>query len=192
MTDQISALQSFTYTGLSNNGLTYNFSYSLTNNSIADSRIRSFGFNVVNNVALDSLSATGVYYQPEQNQTFPEGLGVREICFGATSSGTCTGGPEGLTSNPDQTGTGTFQLTFAQAMSSLTLDDFATRFQSIAPTINGSNSGVGIGSLVTIEGPVSAAPEPATWAMMLVGFGLIGMMMRTRPTALAARRSRAY
>jgi hypothetical protein len=39
------------------------------------------------------------------------------------------------------------------------------------------------------EGAVAAAPEPATWAMMAIGFGLVGGMMRYRrgfaPAALA-------
>ncbi|MBL0000449.1 MAG: PEP-CTERM sorting domain-containing protein [Sphingomonadales bacterium] len=29
-------------------------------------------------------------------------------------------------------------------------------------------------------GPGSAVPEPATWAMMLLGFGFAGMMLRRR------------
>jgi hypothetical protein len=27
---------------------------------------------------------------------------------------------------------------------------------------------------------VSVAPEPSTWAMLILGFGLVGAMMRTR------------
>lgn len=33
-------------------------------------------------------------------------------------------------------------------------------------------------------GPVSVAPEPATWAMLILGFGLIGVMMRRRGIAV--------
>ncbi|TPE61417.1 PEP-CTERM sorting domain-containing protein [Sandaracinobacter neustonicus] len=32
----------------------------------------------------------------------------------------------------------------------------------------------------------SVVPEPATWAMMITGFGLVGTMMRRRRSALAA------
>lgn len=32
---------------------------------------------------------------------------------------------------------------------------------------------------------VSAAPEPGTWAMLMLGFGLIGVMVRRRPRATA-------
>jgi hypothetical protein len=31
----------------------------------------------------------------------------------------------------------------------------------------------------TIE-PVSSVPESATWAMMLIGFGLVGLQLRRR------------
>ncbi len=35
--------------------------------------------------------------------------------------------------------------------------------------------------------PTSAVPEPATWAMMIAGFGVVGgAVRRRRPAALAA------
>ncbi len=40
---------------------------------------------------------------------------------------------------------------------------------------------------ITIAGPLSSAvPEPATWAMMIIGFGAVGSMVRT------SRRRQAY
>ncbi len=36
------------------------------------------------------------------------------------------------------------------------------------------------GDLSSINGPVSVAPEPSTWAMLILGFGLVGAMMRSR------------
>jgi hypothetical protein len=33
---------------------------------------------------------------------------------------------------------------------------------------------------------VASVPEPATWAMMIVGFGLVGAAMRRKPVAVAA------
>ncbi|KQX21527.1 MULTISPECIES: choice-of-anchor A family protein [unclassified Sphingomonas] len=36
------------------------------------------------------------------------------------------------------------------------------------------------GDLSSVSGPVSVAPEPSTWAMLILGFGLVGAMMRTR------------
>ncbi len=177
-TSNVTAQATFGFTGLSNAGKTYNFTYNLLNNSNYDSRLSSFGFNAAPNIS--GVSSTGYFGFANQNANYPEGIGNVEICFTATSNGTCTGNGSGLTSNPDQSGSGTFALTFAQIMSSIELSDFAVRFQAINPTINGSSSGVGTGSLIGMEGPVSAAPDPVTWVLMLTGFGLIGYMLRTR------------
>ena len=47
-------------------------------------------------------------------------------------------------------------------------------------TINGNNSGAGsLGGSITIR-PAVAVPEPATWAMMLLGFGAVGYSIRRR------------
>jgi hypothetical protein len=175
-TNQVSAFADFTFNGVTNNGLTYNFSYTMTNDSIVDSRIRSFGFDTSGTVT--SLTATGVYPYTDQDGQFPS-YGTLDLCFIATSNGQCNGGPGGLTSNPDESGTGTFAITFANVMEAVTFDNFAVRFQSINPTVNGSSSGLGLGSLVSGGGgnPITA-PEPGTWLMLLVGFGLVGHMLR--------------
>jgi len=44
-TSNLSAIGSFTFDGVTNAGKTYNFSYSMTNDSNYDSRIRAFGFD---------------------------------------------------------------------------------------------------------------------------------------------------
>jgi hypothetical protein len=182
-TTNVTAFQSLTFAGITNSGKTYNFNYTLTNNSIYDSRLSSFGFDLTSAGTISSISATGAYPYPDQNANYPEGIGNIEICFTEVSNGGCTGNGAGLTSNPDQVGTGTFALTLTQAMASISLDDFAVRFQAINPTVNGSSSGVGVGALTDLGnggGVVSAAPEPMTWAMMIGGFVLVGGALRRR------------
>ncbi len=39
---------------------------------------------------------------------------------------------------------------------------------------------------ITISSAATAVPEPAAWAMLIVGFGAVGMTLRTRRSALAA------
>lgn len=181
-TTLLGALGTFTFTGTSPNQKTYNFSYSLTNTSTNSSRLRSFGFDVTSALNASSISATGAFAFTGMNQNYPEAIGKIEVCFKPTNNGTCTGGQGGLTSG--LTGTGTFSLTFSAAQQSIALDNFVTRFQSISPSINGGDSGVGIGSLVI--DPPPAVPEPATWAFMILGTGLAGGALR-RSRRIAAR-----
>jgi hypothetical protein len=42
--------------------------------------------------------------------------------------------------------------------------------------------------IVTPPDPGSSLPEPATWAMMIIGFGLVGFTLRSRHEALKASR----
>lgn len=59
-------------------------------------------------------------------------------------------------------------------------------FSSVAYAANGAYSAVANGA-VTQRDVQGAVPEPATWAMMLVGFGGLGAVIRRRRSVLAAR-----
>ena len=52
-----------------------------------------------------------------------------------------------------------------------------TIYTALEATINGVHGGPETFSIINLQRPV---PEPATWAMMLLGFGGIGMAMRRR------------
>lgn len=43
-------------------------------------------------------------------------------------------------------------------------------------------------STLTISRAVAAVPEPATWAMMLIGFGAVGFSVRRRGATMTVRR----
>jgi PEP-CTERM motif len=45
---------------------------------------------------------------------------------------------------------------------------------------------IGIADLAQGEGTFGAVPEPASWALLIAGFGLVGAMARRRRLALAA------
>ena len=163
----MSAQLTLTLTGLNTATGVYTFSYSLLNNSNAvnnpGSRVSSFGFNdnQANNPAgtingtFDTIDTDGANY--------PNGIGVLNLC-GFEGPGQCTGNGNGPT--PGNTASGSFTLDYPTAVASITLSSFAVRYQNTFQ--GGSSTG-----LVT-----TPVPEPATWAMMLVGFGATGLALR--------------
>ena len=102
------------------------------------------------------------------------GVGTIDFCNSAGSS--CNGGASNGV-DPGVTATGTFTLDFADnATTTLTFTDYFVRYQEIdGPGVYGK-SGVGFGSDLSITPVVAAVPEPATWAMMIIGFLGVGVM----------------
>lgn len=182
-TPSVSALGTFTFNGVTNNGLTYNFAYSVLNDSTTTARVSGMGFRLAEDPT--GAAVTGAFTNAYPNGgNYPEGYGSVDLCF-TGGGGSCAGGGGGGFYQTD-TGAGTFSLTFAQMMDSVTFEDFVTRFQSISG-VQAGNSGIGIGAVVQNSGgnPI-VAPEPGTWLMMLGGFGLVGWATRRRrmPTRL--------
>lgn len=146
---------------------------------ITGSRISLFAFNVDPDV-MDpgGSSATGMFDKLGYNATVPQFSGGNpfDVCFRAGGGGTgCSGGGGGGVTLGNTYSGGTFVLKFANAVNSLKLDNFVVRYQSIEGSQFG-DSGVGTAAVV---------PEPASWAMLIAGFGLAGAAMR-RKRALAA------
>lgn len=154
----------------------FTFDYSLTNGSALDSRITSFGFASIPDVtdgrvlsgAFGNMLVEGDTWLPV---SFPDYKPI-EMCM--TTGLTCSGGMWGGAADGATLG-GRFQL--QAAGTSLNLDNFAVRYQSITGSSGGRTflgaSGVGLGT-------VSAVPEPSVWAMLIVGFGLVGQAIRRR------------
>lgn len=173
-TPSVSALGTYTFNGVTNNGLTFNFGYSLLNDSTTTARLSGFAFNTSPNPT--DAKVTGAFDQAYANGgKYPEGFGSVDFCF-TDAGGSCAGsGRGGYYEN--ETGTGTFALSFAKVMASVEFDSFVTRFQSIT-SVEAGDSGIGIGALVQGSGDPILAPEPGTWLMMIVGFGFVGLTMR--------------
>ncbi len=168
----LTASMTLNFLNTSNAGKTYNFSYSLTNTSsapITASRVSGFGINTTPNIV--SATASGpTFTQTHVPGSFPNQGGTLEVCINASNQ--CQGGGNGGVTFGN-TGTGNFSLTFASAQSQISMDAFAVRYQSITGTQLGT-SGTGFGHVPP------AVPEPATWAMMIFGFGAVGGAMRYR------------
>lgn len=81
-TNKLSALGSFSYTGLSNSNKSFNFSYTLTNDSTYASRIRAFGFDTEtptgNPTAIDGITG---FTNQFTNVSFVENVGTMDMCL---------------------------------------------------------------------------------------------------------------
>lgn len=154
-----------TFEGIQNNS--YVFDYSLTNTSSAptmSSAVTAFGFDIDPNATLSSSSVDGAFSVISSGQV-SQGYNL-EMCFKNGSNNNCSGSPGNQGVNLGDTGTGTITLAFSSLPDSVTLSDYLVRYQAV----NGNGSAVGQ--------PTPAVPEPSTWAMMLIGFGAVGMSMR--------------
>jgi PEP-CTERM motif len=158
-----SALQ-LTLTGGTGNA--FDFTYAFSRSGAAN--LVGFGFDTNPNLA----SVTGITgpLAFAANTTFP-GAGNIEACF--YSGNNCSAANGQATSF-----TGTFTLNFTGS-APFTLNDFVDRYASIAALNN--QSGEGHPYVPNVPG----VPEPATWAMMLLGFGAVGVALRRRPGLLA-------
>jgi hypothetical protein len=83
--------------------------------------------------------------------------------FGDTVVGFHNGAAKGENNNIGEEGTAFFLIDFTTPTTSFTLD------------VPGSS-----GATLYSTGSLGGVPEPATWAMMLVGFGGLGAMLRSR------------
>jgi hypothetical protein len=164
--------------GLGTNTLT--FSYTLTNTSTvggASSRVSGFAFDSTAD-ATGTAGADGDFDNIFLGGNYPNAIGSVEVCL--TNSGSCAGGGGGGATLSDPA-TGTFSLLYGSALSSVTLSDFYVRYQSLSD-LNGVTSASGE--------EVPGVPEPATWAMLLIGFGAIGGTLRARKANNAGQRLR--
>lgn len=163
----LSANLLLTFQGVDVNG-DYMFLYSLSNTSTLNpfSEATGFGFNI--DPASFTLAGSDV------NGSFT-GISSGSISNGFSVEFCATGGPNcaGGASNGDPVGggsfTGDFLLAFAGAdPGTITLSQPIVRFQSTGA--NGRGSAVGV--------PGNSIPEPASWAMMLMGVCAIGYAIR--------------
>lgn len=172
VTPGLSGLMALTLSSVSGN--VYNFSYTLQNTStVAGTRISGFGFNVDPLAYLTGVTAgSGDIFDLTTLSANFASIGA-DVCLNG-GPGNC---PESNPANSlgfGATTSGSFALTFNPTQNSITLSNFLDRYQGFSTTnVNQQTvtSAIGVGTS-------SAVPEPATWAMMLLGFGGIGMAMR--------------
>jgi hypothetical protein len=139
----------------------FNFNYAFTNTNAAVSNLVNFGFTT--NPTLLGISGTGMNFYLNPNN-FPGGYTVN-ACAGPPAANNCD-----AANGQGDLFSGTFALTFANGTTAISLNNLVDRYASLSQLNNTSGEGT----------PVGGVPEPATWAMMLLGFGGIGVAMRRR------------
>lgn len=176
----------FTLTAATANSYTLN--YAVTNNStapITTSRVSGFGFNT--DPTISGATSTGTYSVTALNSNVPN-VGTVDVCFkdgGGTNS--CAGGGGGGV-DLGGTGSGTLTLSFASPITSLSLSDFFTRYQSISGA-GATTSAVGSGTISSSSGGSSSGgtpvPEPGMFGLFALGVGAL-MLRRRRSGSSAA------
>ncbi len=172
----------YTLTGFSNANKTANFSYSLDNTSsgqVTASRITTFGFDIDNLNFTSGAWVSGSAFGQSSSGNVPEGVGNVDFCLSSNSN--CSGGGGGGESISASPATGAFSLSFSSTTNSVTLSDAYVRYQAIDDAARGISNGSGIGTAL-----ISAIPEPAAWALMILGFGGVGAVLRARRKGVVA------
>ena len=171
--DGLTSTLNLTFTGVSDDDFV--FHYVLDNTSsdpITGSTVTGFGFSTDPNANIDESEADGTFIFVNGG-SFPQGRGV-EVCFVSNQDNNCQGAGNGDTGAlfDGDDAIGDIILDLDGVFGTLVLSDFHVRYQAIDGDGFDGDSGVG--------DPTGAVPEPATWAMMLMGFGAVGYSIRRR------------
>ncbi len=178
--DNLTASTTFTLTGATDDTYTFDYIVNNTTDGGVGSRISSFAFNTDPDII--GASSTGSYNFAVTDSSYPNGIGSVDVCFKGGASNSCAGNQGGVTTG--QTGTGTLTLSFDGPISSLTLDDFFVRYQSITGVDGvGSASGQQTSSSTSGGGTSSGGtpvPEPGMLGLFAASLIGLGLMRRRR------------
>jgi hypothetical protein len=143
----------------------------------------SFAFNLDNlsGVKISNITGNGIGTFTPLGSVKEAGVGNFQLAVDCTSG--C--GPSWASNASDVlkfTVTGSGPLTVNDLAASSTGAYFASDITNVA----GSTGNIGANTIKTVT---SAVPEPATWAIMLMGFGGLGAMLRQRRQQVALVRA---
>jgi hypothetical protein len=169
----------------------YNASNHLNGNLVTDSRVTSLSMDVDPDETSATLLSGGFWTSLARdiNLTAGSNANVQDICIKSGNTSNCNGGGgAGQGIELGQTGGGAFVLNFANAPTEVVFTDILVRFQGIDFTYPTSTTRRGVTTysytnVVDASGTgiaVAWVPEPGAWALMILGFGGVGALMRRR------------
>ncbi len=153
-------------------GNTLVLSVTLTNTSTVlweTARVSAFGFDTNPDVVSASLEST-VFSNINLGGSFPNGFGSIDLCV-INNRNNCNGGGNGGLVIGASTEL-TLTLNFNDDITSVELDNFGVRYQSLSSEQLGFDDASGTGR------PTSAIPEPGSTAMFLLGGLLVAGIVR--------------
>ncbi len=162
---------------LGKSGKDWTLGYTIKNladaSKFESARISAFGFNTEPDI--DKTFYLSGPYTTLTSGNVPEGFGKVEFCGSAGPN--CAGGAGGGTTLGD-TSTGSFTLRLESLANSLVISNQYIRWQSLDSKHYDFVGESGVGT-------PGAVPEPASWAMLIVGFGAVGTIARRRRSGVA-------
>lgn len=178
--DNLTASTTFTLTGATDDTYTFDYIVNNTTDGGVGSRISSFAFNTDPDII--GASSTGSYSFAVTDSSYPNGIGSVGVCFKGGDSNSCAGNQGGVTAG--QTGTGSLSLSFNGPISSLTLDNFFVRYQSITG-VDGVSSASGQQTASSTSGGGTSTggtpvPEPGMLGLFAASLIGLGLMRRRR------------
>lgn len=165
-------------------GKDWTFDYAVDNTSLAPvaaSKVSVFGFDSLGRIS--GASSTGAFGRSGSGPVPLIGTSA-DVCFRVSGSD-CTGGNSGLAID-EPLSQGSLTLRFERAAPLAELTNFFVRYAAVTNADRSINNVNGTsGDAVLMADTVDSVPEPASWAMMITGFGLIGGTLRRRRTTIA-------
>jgi hypothetical protein len=177
LTPGLAATINFQLNSVTNGGKTWKFTANILNQASAPfttARISAMGFSSTPDIS-NATVVSGPFTGVDLGGNFPQ---ISNVGFCFTAGPNCNGGAGGGIALGGSA-TQVFNLMFTNAQTSVILDQFIIRWQSLAGANVRGNSGVGLGSDPGTGDP-QGVPEPSSWALLIAGFGLVGATMRRR------------
>lgn len=177
--DDLTSSITFTLQQVTGNSYIFDYLVDNTTSGGLTSNLSSFAFNVdpdISGASVDGAYSFAFVADGQASEpSYPNQVGLVDVCFKAANSGSCSNGG-GVSEG--STGSGSLALNFDSAASEITLSDFFVRYQGI--------SGAGDVTSATGQSTTSSSssgtqvPEPGMLGMLGLSLLGVGLMRRRR------------